>query len=704
MKKSTILNIMLLAILTHVAAQQSQFDLPVAAPEHFNIDPDILREHADELFRRNTKAYMIVYNDQIVYERYDPEWNRLKTHYTASAAKGIMGGLALMLAMHDGLIELDDLACKYIPQWKDDPLKSKITIRHLGAHTSGLDDAIDTGAPKTSDTSGRFDFSDWKGDFWKQERNPFLISRDEAPVIFPPGTDFMYSNPGIGMMNYAVTAAIKDTEHKDIRTYLWERLIKKMGIPMEEWYVGYGKTFEVDGLPLVATWGGGGVSTRAMAAVGRLLLNKGAWNGEQLISARVVENALRHSGTPSYCSSGFWLNSDLAGKMYWPDLPWDVAMAAGAQDQMMLFSSIRNLVVVRFGGSIEPDHFAENIVNKYIGIPLAKAMGDPAPYPRSEKITDIQWAPVSTIVRLATGEVTRDGSDNWPMTWAQDDILYTAYGDGYGFEPSLPNKLGLGFGKVMGMPGDFTCENIRSDAENQGWGAAGEKASGLLAIDDNIYMWVRNADRKGEQSRLARSSDRQKTWQWCDWRFEEFGHIAFVNYGKNYQGARDDYAYMVTHDNPSAYVVSDHFVLMRAPKNQLMNRAVYEFYQGLDKNGNPLWTKDAGQRQPVFTNPQNCRRSSISYHAGTGRYLWWQQLSSNGSNDTRYIGGLGIFEAPEPWGPWTTVYYAEKWDVGAGDLACFPTKWMSEDGKTIYLVFAGNDNFSLRKATLTVSD
>jgi CubicO group peptidase (beta-lactamase class C family) len=700
MKNFFIKNIILSTICLFAVAQQQPFDLPVVDPGIFRIDPDMLQAHADELFRRDTKAYMIIASDKIVYERYAADFDRYKTHYTASAAKGIMGGLSLMLAMHDGLIDLDDLACKYIPQWKDDPLKSKITIRMLGAHTSGIDDAVDTGVKLGSDTSGRFDFSDWKGDFWKQEPNPFLLSRDVAPVIFAPGTDFMYSNPGIGMLSYAVTVAIKDTEYKDLRTYLWERIIKKIGIPQQEWYMGYGKIFELDGLPLVATWGGGGVSTRAMAAVGRLLLHKGAWNGEQLISAKVVEKALKHSGTPSYCSCGFWLNADLAGNKYWPDLPWDVAMAAGAQDQMMLFSSARNLIVVRFGGSLEPDNYAEGVVNKYIGIPLAKAMGDLAPYPRSKKITDIHWAPAGTIVRLATGEAVRDGSDNWPMTWAQDDCLYTAYGDGYGFEPSLPHKLGMGFGKIRGEPDHFNYENIRSDAENQSWGGAGEKASGLLAMDDNIYLWVRNANQKGEQSRLACSNDHQKTWTWCDWRFEEFGHIAFVNYGKNYQGARDNYVYMASHDNPSAYAVSDHFVLLRAPKDKLMDRSAYEFYKGSDNNGRPLWTKDVRQRQPVFTNPQKCCRSSISYHPGTGRYLWWQQLPNTGDIDTRYSGGLGIFEAPEPWGPWTTAYYAEKWDVGVGDLGCFPTKWMSEDGKTLYLVFSGNDNFSLRKATL----
>ena len=68
--------------------------------------------------------------------------------------------------------------------------------------------------------------------------------------------------------------------------------------------------------------------------------------------------------------------------------------------------------------------------------------------------------------------------------------------------------------------------------------------------------------------------------------------------------------------------------------------------------------------------------------------------------DARFSGGFGIFDAPEPWGPWTTVFYTEAWDVGPGESSSLPTKWMSADGQTVYLVFSGDDNFSVRKGTL----
>jgi len=101
----------------------------------------------------------------------------------------------------------------------------------------------------------------------------------------------------------------------------------------------------------------------------------------------------------------------------------------------------------------------------------------------------------------------------------------------------------------------------------------------------------------------------------------------------------------------------------------------------------------------VFVHPAMCYRSGISYNPGLKRYLWCQvHPDSNHPQGSRFQGGFGIYEALEPWGPWHTVFYTKDWDVGPGDTSSFPVKWMSKDGKTCWLVFSGNDSFSLRKA------
>ena len=140
--------------------------------------------------------------------------------------------------------------------------------------------------------------------------------------------------------------------------------------------------------------------------------------------------------------------------------------------------------------------------------------------------------------------------------------------------------------------------------------------------------------------------------------------------------------------------------MMRVHQDKIKDRKAYDFFQGLTDAGAPTWTKDINQRGAVFEHPGRCYRSGISYNAGLKRYLWSQTLPGAAP---RFSGGFGIYDAPEPWGPWTTVYFTELWDVGPGETSSFPTAWMSEDGLTCHLVFSGDDAFSVRKATMVLN-
>ncbi len=141
-------------------------------------------------------------------------------------------------------------------------------------------------------------------------------------------------------------------------------------------------------------------------------------------------------------------------------------------------------------------------------------------------------------------------------------------------------------------------------------------------------------------------------------------------------------------------------VLARVPKTKITEREAYAFFGGPGGRGIPLWTRDIAGRRAVFSHPGGCCRSGISYDAGLRRYLWCQTLPGG---DARFRGGFGIDDAPEPWGPWTMVYFTEEWDVGPGETCTFPTKWISGDGKTAHLVFSGDDAFSVRRATLVTA-
>jgi CubicO group peptidase (beta-lactamase class C family) len=679
---------------------------PRGSPETQGFSATKLESLRQGLAARSTKALLVIRNDTIVCEWYAPGQDANTRFGTASLAKAVIGGVSFAAAMSDGRIRPDDPAAQFIPPWRDDPRKSRITPRQLGSHTSGIEDA-------EADNKPHDQLSGWKGDFWKHlpvPEDPFTISRDRAPLIFEPGTEMRYSNPGIALLTYCVTASLRDAPQKDIRSLLRDRVLRPIGVLDTEWSAGYGKTSLVDGLPLVGSWGGAAFTARAAARIGRLMLHEGDWDGTRILSAESVRLTTSDVGTPGPCGIGWWSNreGDCA------KLPRDAFFGSGAGHQILLVIPSLNVIVVRFGTTLaETDHAPKAYHEPYrlfLFEPLMEAISDKSaegasrpnpsalasPYPPSPVIERLDWAPTNTIVRRAPG------SDNWPLTWAEDDALYGAYGDGNGFEPFTTQKLSMGFARITGGPVDVTGTNIHSTGEALGNGPHGKKASGILCVDSVLSVLVRNTG----NSQLGWSADHGRTWTWADWKFtSSFGCPTFLNFGKNYAGARDRFVYIYSPDSDNAYEPADRMALARVAQDQLRTQNAYEFFVRLDTQGQPVWSKDVAQHGAVFTHPGRCYRSGITYDRALKRYLWVQILpQSRHPEGPRFQGGLGIYDAPEPWGPWTTVYFSENWDLGPGESGSFPTKWMSTDGQSLTYAFSGNDSFSLRQATLRLKD
>jgi len=697
--------LLIICLILLSGSPSSAFEWETASPGSRGMSAALLEAAKDTLAAHGTKNFLVIRGDYIVFEWYAPDSGPGKRHYSASLAKALVGGTSLMLAMNDGLIDVDAPACAYIPQWKSDIVRQMITVRQLATHTSGIEDAEEDGIP-------HMELPGWKGKFWRKDPDPFTVARDSARVLTTPGTRYAYSNPGMAMLSYAVTSAIRGTPHADIRTLLRERIMRPIGVRDDEWSVGYGQTYDVDGLPLVANWGGGGFTARAAARLGRLMLRKGEWDGKRLVDPAVVETMTAYAGMPLPVShqglvqeidwssrfgdnpipaSGLCWYTNFDG--VWKQVPRDAFAGAGAGNQVLVVIPSLDMIIVRNGSNLydpEKGGFFWGGVEKYLLNPVMSAVVEP-PCPASPVIAGIAFAPASTIVRTAKG------SDNWPLTWADDGAMYTAYGDGWGFEPGTEIKLSLGFARIEGGPEDFTGVNIRTvTGERVGQGRYGPKASGMLMVDGVLYMLVRNTG----NARLAWSEDRGKTWRWCGWRFgESFGCPSFLNFGRNYAGARDGFVYVYSHDAETAYLSADGTVLARAPKDGLRDRFAWEFFAGFDGAGEPIWSGDVRKRRPVFTNPGRCYRTSATYNPGLGRYLMCQVVAGG---DSRFKGGFGIYDAPEPWGPWTTVFYTREWDVGPGESMNLPAKWMSADGRECHLVFSGDDSFSVRKVTFEV--
>src|ERR1051325_11005714 len=99
-----------------IAAADSNFDWQVATPESSGLSSARLDKLRDELAARQTDGFLLVRNDKIIYEWYAADYSATQKHGAASMSKALIGGLAVAVALNDGLMSLDDPASKFVPQ------------------------------------------------------------------------------------------------------------------------------------------------------------------------------------------------------------------------------------------------------------------------------------------------------------------------------------------------------------------------------------------------------------------------------------------------------------------------------------------------------------------------------------------------------------------------------------------------------------
>jgi CubicO group peptidase (beta-lactamase class C family) len=664
-------------------------DWPSAEPADVGLNATKLKEARDYALSAGGSG-MIVRNGKVVIR-----WGDQAERYDIKSATKSFGATMLGVALKDGKIELDAPARRYhatlgVPPesnaetgWLDE-----ITIRHLATQTAGFE------------KSGGYE-----------------------KLLFEPGSQWHYSDGGPNWLAECITLVYG----RDLEDLMFDRVFTPLGISRDDlrWRNNAYRDHQIEGVARREFGSGIRANVEALSRLGYLYLRGGRWKDQQILSEGFVKLASRPVpsvvGLPEWVPEGHGNASDHYSLLWWnnadgalDNVPRDAFWAWGLFDSLVIVIPSLDLVVVRGGegGKRLPREEGDNhyqvlapLLDPIVAAVQSSAsvsrrgsgsLEGAAPVAPSPLITRIKWAPKEQIIRSASG------SDNWPMTWADDGHLYTAYGDGWGFEPKVEKKLSLGLARVEGRPPDIRGINIRSEqAERTGQGAHGAKASGMLMVDGVLYMWARNTG----NSQLAWSKDHGKTWTWADWKWTtSFGCPTFLNFGKNYAGARDCFVYVYSFDSETAYDAADRMVLARAAQDRVTERAAYEFFTRLDSEGNPRWTKNIDERGAVFSHPARCYRTGITYNAALKRYLWCHTYpESTHSGGPRFQGGLGIYDAPEPWGPWTCVYHTNQWDVGPGETSSFPTKWMAEDGRTLHLVFSGDDHCSVRQAQLTVS-
>ena len=254
---STLIGLLLLTVTLPVSGAGQP--LPRSTPEAQGVSSDAVREFIEALDKIDTPhGVMVLRRGRVIAEAYWKPEAADKPHVLWSLSKSFTS-TAVGFAVAEGKLSVEDPVLKFFPdEAPPEPSENlrAMTVRDLLTMSGGHDVEVrGAGGPPTV----------------KQ----FLAH----PVPHKPGTHFLYNTAGSHMLSAIVTKVTGKT----VLEYLKPRLFEPLGIESPRW----------DAHPEGATLGGYGLYLRTedIARFGQLYLQKGKWDGRQLIPAQWVGQA-----------------------------------------------------------------------------------------------------------------------------------------------------------------------------------------------------------------------------------------------------------------------------------------------------------------------------------------------------------------------------------------------------------------------------
>jgi CubicO group peptidase (beta-lactamase class C family) len=235
-------------------------DLPRSNPEEQGVDSGAVLafvEAADQTIDA-MHSLMLVRHGHVVAEGWWAPYDAGSPHSLFSLSKSFTS-TAVGLAIAEGKLSLDDEVLKFFPDEapsQPGPNLKAMRVRDLLRMSTGQQ----TEPPRPAKES------------WVKA---FLAH----PVPFKPGTHFLYNTSA----TYMLSAIVQKATGTTVLEYLKPRLFEPLGIERPTW----------EASPQGVTVGGYGLSVRTedIARFGQLYLQKGRWQGKQLVPAAWVEAA-----------------------------------------------------------------------------------------------------------------------------------------------------------------------------------------------------------------------------------------------------------------------------------------------------------------------------------------------------------------------------------------------------------------------------
>ncbi len=301
------------------------------------------------LSRRTTTALLVVKDDNINFEQYYQGTTAEDLRISWSMAKSFTVTL-FGIAVHDGLIDIDAPVEQYLPEMKGSGYEG-VPVRDVLQMSSGV--------------LWNEDYGDFYSDINRMGRILAVGgSLDEFTTTLthekPSGQEFHY----VSMDTHIISMIARRVTGKSLIAQVEEHIWSKIGMESDAYWITDSKEAEF-------ALGGLNVRTRDYARFGRLYLNNGNWNGEQIVPAewvKAVTSPASAHNVPGPNKFGY-------GFQWWlaPDARPGEFFAVGVYGQFIYVNQPENIIIVK--NSADRD-FMNKLDSKHESISFFRAITD----------------------------------------------------------------------------------------------------------------------------------------------------------------------------------------------------------------------------------------------------------------------------------------------------------------------------------------
>ena len=338
---------------------------PTATPESVGLDGERLCGIEARLAATNANIHAVIVarRGTLVFEQYFPgydepwgmgggrhDFDATTKHDMRSVSKSVISLLIGSAIDRELISNIDEPVVKFFPDYSalKSPGWDNVTLRHLLTMSSGM----------------RWD----ENRTWKDPENDEPHLGNEAdpfryvlskPIAAPPDTVWNYNGGGTDLLG----DVIERVSGKSLEAFAREALFAPLGISDWEW-MKYRNEH-------IASAAGLRLRPRDAAKIGQLVLNKGAWSGRQIVSAKWIEQsvtprfqAIGYFGGLFYYGQHWWMGRTLFGDK---DVKWIAAQGLGGQ-RIFIIPELDLVVTTTSGlyGSGRQGQAALDILANYI--------------------------------------------------------------------------------------------------------------------------------------------------------------------------------------------------------------------------------------------------------------------------------------------------------------------------------------------------